>query len=50
MKRFTRDAQTEMMKLLLTVFEFVIHDKRIHSEWKTDLIPLYVISVKGITS
>ena len=26
------------------------HTRLTHSEWKIDLIPLYVISVKGITS
>ena len=46
----TRDAQIENMKLLLIAFAKVIHVYRIHSEWKIDLIPLYVISVKGITS
>ena len=45
----TRDAEIEKMKLLSIAFEYVIRVEHIHSEWKIDLIPRYVISVKGIT-
>ena len=46
----TQDAQIEKIKLLSIAFETVIRGSHIHLEWKTDLIPHYVISVKGITN
>ena len=49
-EKYYSECKIQKMKLLLIALGQVIRVKRIHSDWKIDLIPQYVISVKGITS